>query len=73
MGEHDRLRETRLFLQHATVRELCEPVERITGRKIRAFTSAIDTHIDGLCVETFVLHPADARDVRSRIEFADAN
>src|SRR4051794_1874455 len=71
MGEHERLRETRLFFQHATVREFIEPVERITGRKVRAFTSAIDTYVDGLCVETFVLHPADAKDVRSRSEFAE--
>src|SRR4051794_665394 len=71
MGEHERLRETRMFFQYATVREFCEPVERITGRKVRAFTSAIDTHIDGLSVETFILHPADAKDARSRIEFAE--
>jgi uncharacterized protein YbcI len=71
MGEHERLRETRMFFQHATIREFCEPVERITGRKVRAFTSAIDTHIDGLCVETFVLHPADATDARSRIELVE--
>jgi len=71
MGEHERLRETRLFFQHATVREFIEPVERITGRTVRAFTSAIDTHVDGLCVETFILHPVDAKDVRSRSEFAE--
>jgi len=72
MGEHERLRETRMFFQHATVREFCEPVEQITGRRVRAFTSAIDTHIDGLCVETFILHPLDAPpDARSRTEFAE--
>jgi len=71
MGEHERLREMRMFFQYASVREFCEPVERITGRKVRAFTSAIDTHIDGLSVETFVLHPVDASDARSRIEFAE--
>jgi uncharacterized protein YbcI len=71
MGEHERLREMRMFFQYASVREFCEPVERITGRKVRAFTSAIDTHVDGLSVETFVLHPADAPDARSRIEFAE--
>jgi uncharacterized protein YbcI len=71
MGEHERLRETRMFFQYASVREFCEPVERITGRKVRAFTSAIDTHVDGLSVETFVLHPIDASDARSRIEFAE--
>ena len=67
MGEHERLRETRMFLQYASVGELCEPVERITGRKVRAFVSGIDTAIDGLCVETFVLH-APGSDEPSRRE-----
>jgi uncharacterized protein YbcI len=58
MGEHQRLRDTRLFFQYATVREFCEPVELITGRKVRAFLSAIDTEADGLATEVFVLHPA---------------
>ena len=58
MGEHQRLRDTRMFFQYATVAEFCEPVERLTGRKVRAFLSAIDTEADGMCVETFVLHPA---------------
>src|SRR3954471_345110 len=43
MGEHERLRETRMFFQYATVRGFCEPVERITGRKVRSFISGIDT------------------------------
>ena len=33
MGEHQRLRDTRTFFQYATVREFCEPVERLTGRR----------------------------------------
>ena len=70
LGEHERLRETRMVFQYATVKEFCEPVERLTGRKVRAFTSGIDTEADGLAVETFVLHPA-ASDAPSRIEFAD--
>jgi uncharacterized protein YbcI len=57
MGAHERLRETRLFFQHAAMREFCEPIERLTGRKVRAFTSGTDTEVDGLSVETFVLHP----------------
>jgi uncharacterized protein YbcI len=56
-GEHQRLRDTRLFFQVATTAELCAPVERLTGRKVRAFASGTDTHIEGLSVETFVLHP----------------
>jgi uncharacterized protein YbcI len=59
MGEHQRLRDMRMFFQYATVREFCEPVERITGRKVRSFLSAIDTEVDGLATEVFVLHPED--------------
>jgi uncharacterized protein YbcI len=57
LGEHQRLRDTRMFFQYATVRQFCEPVERITGRKVRSFLSAIDTEVEGLSIETFVLHP----------------
>jgi uncharacterized protein YbcI len=58
MGEHQRLRELRMFFQYAGVREFCEPVEHLTGRKVRAFLSSIDTEADGLATEVFVLHPA---------------
>jgi uncharacterized protein YbcI len=65
LGEHQRLRDTRMFFQYATVREFCEPIERLTGRKVRAFLSSIDTQAEGLSVETFVLHP-DGYDGPSR-------
>jgi uncharacterized protein YbcI len=58
MGEHQRLRDIRMFFQYATIHEFCEPVEHITGRKVRSFLSAIDTEVDGLSMETFILHPA---------------
>lgn len=67
MGEHERLRETRMFFQYASTKELCEPVERLTGRKVRAFVSGIDTEADGLAVETFVLHPRGSN-APSRVE-----
>jgi len=69
MGEHQRLRDTRVFFQYATVREFCEPVEQITGRKVRAFQSSIDTEADGQAVEVFVLHP-EGYDGPSRLETA---
>jgi uncharacterized protein YbcI len=69
MGEHQRLRETRMFFQYATLREFCEPVERITGRKVRSFHSSIDTKIDGLAIETFIFYP-EGKDGPSRIELA---
>jgi uncharacterized protein YbcI len=67
LGEHERLRDIRMVFQYATVRDFCEPVERLTGRTVRAFISGIDTEVDGLVVETFVLHPQGS-DAPSRIE-----
>src|SRR3954463_12096036 len=57
MGEHQRLRDLRLFSQSAAVREFGEPVERLTGRKVRAFHSSTGPEADGMAVEAFVLHP----------------
>ena len=57
LGEHARLRDTRMYLQYASVRDFCEPVERLTGRRVRSFHSSIDTLVDGMAIETFVLHP----------------
>lgn len=60
MGEPERLRETRLFFQYASIKEFCQPVERLTGRRVKAFISGTDAEVDGLSVETFVLHPEGA-------------
>ena len=57
MGEHQRLRDMRSFLQYATVREFCDPVEQLTGRTVRSFLSAFDSEVDGLSVETFIFYP----------------
>jgi uncharacterized protein YbcI len=57
LGEHARLRDLRIFFQYASVPEFCEPVERLTGRKVRGFVSGIDTYENGLATELFVLHP----------------
>jgi uncharacterized protein YbcI len=57
MGEHKQLRDLRLLFQYAEVDAFCEPIERLTGRKVRAFISGIDTAADLAC-ELFVLHPA---------------
>ena len=70
MGQHERLRETRTFFQYASVAEFCEPIERLTGRKVRSFVSGLDTEADGLSVELFVLHP-EGYDGPSRIERAE--
>jgi len=70
MGEHQRLRDLRLFFQYATVHEFCAPIERITGRRVRAFISGMDTEVNGLALETFVLHP-EGSDAPSRSEAAE--
>jgi uncharacterized protein YbcI len=67
VGDHNRVREKRVTAQYSTLREFCEPVERLTGRKVRAFLSATDTEVDGLSMETFLLHPA-GYDGTSRID-----
>jgi uncharacterized protein YbcI len=70
LGEHQRLRDVRMFFQYATVAEFCEPIERLTGRKVRSFVSGLDTEVEGLAVELFVLHPA-GYDGPSRIDKAE--
>jgi uncharacterized protein YbcI len=70
MGEHQRLRDLRMFFQYSSVREFCEPVERITGRKVKAFMSAIDTEANGYVSEIFVFHP-EGYEGPSRIEHAE--
>lgn len=56
MEEHQRLRDTRLYFQHATKDEFIGTVERLLNRKVRAFNSSIDTHKD-VSVEVFHLEP----------------
>ena len=56
MGEHQRLRDLRLLFQYASVETFCEPVERLIGRKVRAFISGIDAKAD-IATELYVLHP----------------
>lgn len=46
MGEHQRLRDTRMYFQHATEEEFCEVIHRVLGRRVRAFISGIDTSAD---------------------------
>jgi uncharacterized protein YbcI len=57
MGEHQRLRDTRLYFQHAIKQEFIETIERIVNRKVRAFNSSIDTSTD-VSVEVFHLEPS---------------
>jgi hypothetical protein len=60
-----------MFFQYATLGEFCGPIERLTGRKVRAFISGIDSEVDGVSVELFLLHP-EGYDGPSRIELAQS-
>jgi uncharacterized protein YbcI len=54
MGEHQRLRDTRMYFQSATHDKFIEIIERLTGRKVRAFISGLDAAAD-VCSEVFYL------------------
>ena len=56
LGEHQRLRDVRMFFQYASEDEFRGTVEEITGRKVRAFVSGIDTGQD-VSVEVFYFEP----------------
>jgi uncharacterized protein YbcI len=61
MGEHQRLRDTRMFFQYAAEKEFREVIERITGREVYAFVSGLDAEHD-VSSEIFYLKPREARD-----------
>jgi uncharacterized protein YbcI len=56
MGEHQRLRDTRLYFQYATETQFRDTVEQITGRKVVAFVSGLDVEHD-ISSELFYLAP----------------
>ena len=56
MGEHERLRQSRIFFQHAMEEQFRATVERVLGRRTLAFMSGIDTQRD-ISAEIFVLEP----------------
>jgi len=58
MGEHQRLREARLFFQYALEDQFRAIVEQALGRRTVAFISGIDTHRD-VAMEVFTLESGD--------------
>jgi uncharacterized protein YbcI len=56
LGEHQRVRDIRTFFQHASEQEFVDAVQQITGRRVRAFVSGMDTHQD-VSSEVFYLVP----------------
>jgi uncharacterized protein YbcI len=57
MGEHQRLRDVRLFFQHATEGQFRQTAADIIGQPVKSFFSAIDTATD-TAVETFIFEPS---------------
>jgi uncharacterized protein YbcI len=55
-GEHERLRDLRMHFQHLNEEQFVGTVEEITGRKVRAFVSGMDTKRD-VSAELFYLEP----------------
>ena len=55
-GEHERLRDLRMHFQYLNEPEFVNTVEEITGRKVRAFVSGMDTKHD-VATELFYLEP----------------
>ena len=56
LGEHQRLRDVRMFFQYASETDFVENVERITDRTVRGFVSGMDTEHD-IATEVFYLEP----------------
>ena len=59
LEEHQRVREIRMFFQHAAEQDFVDAVEQITGRKVRAFVSGMDTSQD-VSSEVFYFEPIPA-------------
>jgi uncharacterized protein YbcI len=59
LNEHQRLRDVRMFFQHASETEFTSTVEEITGRKVWAFVSGVDTKQD-VASEVFYLEPVES-------------
>jgi uncharacterized protein YbcI len=58
-GEHERLRDLRMHFQYLGEDDFVGIVEQITGRKVRAFVSGMDTKRD-VASELFYFEPEPA-------------
>jgi uncharacterized protein YbcI len=56
MGEDQRLRDIRMFFQHASEPRFREVIEKLTGRNVIGFISGTDTGRD-ISAEIFYLEP----------------
>jgi uncharacterized protein YbcI len=60
MGEQQRVRDSRTFLQVATADQFIDVVEKLVHRRVRAFASAIDPDA-GVVWEIFTFEPIRGR------------
>jgi uncharacterized protein YbcI len=67
MGDHQRLRDLRLYFQHVTEDQFREVIERALGRRVRAFVSGMDTGKD-VAAELFYLETEDGEERAASIE-----
>ena len=58
LDEHQRLRDMRMLFQYSAEDEFRSAVEEITGRRVIAFISGIDTKTD-IASEIFLLEPTE--------------
>jgi hypothetical protein len=65
MGEHQRVRESRMFLQVASQDQFIQAVEELVSRKVSTFSSAIDPNAR-VVFEVFSFEPDDTHGDGSR-------
>jgi uncharacterized protein YbcI len=58
MGEQQRVRDARLFMQVATADRFTSTIEEIVGRKVFSFTSSLDPD-NAIAYEIFAFEPGD--------------
>lgn len=63
-GDHERLRDLRLYFQYMAESEFCEVIERSLGRKVKAFISGMDTRKD-VSAELFFLESEEESEERA--------
>src|SRR3954469_19543636 len=56
LGEQQKMRDVRLFFQHATEDAFVGAIEEIVGRKVRGFVSGMDVNHD-IASEVFYFEP----------------
>jgi|1186.fasta_scaffold256541_2 uncharacterized protein YbcI len=65
MGDQQRVRDTRMYLQVATTEQFITAIEDIVHRKVHAFASAADPDHDTV-FEVFTFEPDSGTDGRAR-------